>query len=91
LRGISTIRRLVSGIEEIQKESIATKEGIINQSSLLNDKLSEIIGNLVNEQRIINDKLSELIRIVADQQQSGTREQASIAPLPPPSSQADGK
>lgn len=82
MRGISVIRRIVNGIDQIRQESIATKEGIINQSELLNNKLSEIIGNLVNEQRIINDKLSELIHIVAALQ-TGARWEAGGVPKPP--------
>ena len=68
MQGFSFLRRLVERIEGIRQETVAMKEGIVNQSALLNDKLSEIIGNAVNEQRIINDKLSELIAVSSGQQ-----------------------
>ena len=63
MKNFSILRRFADKIEQIRGEITETKVGIVNQSSLLNDKLSEIIGNSVNEQRIINDKLSELIEV----------------------------
>lgn len=67
MKSIPFFRGFIDKIDAIGKETVAMKEGIVNQSALLNDKLSEIIGNIVNEQKIINDKLNELIDISLSQ------------------------
>lgn len=68
VKAFSFLHRFVDRIEHIKASVGAIQEGVVNHSALVNDKLSEVIGNLVNEQQIINDKLEELIGNSVNQQ-----------------------
>jgi hypothetical protein len=58
----SPFGRVIEYLEKIRKSSSEVREGISNQSALLNDRLRELIAGIDNEQRILNDKLGELIQ-----------------------------
>ena len=70
--------RLVAHLNGIAQSGREIREGIANQSMLLNERLSEIIAGLDNEQRIINDKLSELIHNFTNFHTDSNKRQAEI-------------
>jgi predicted O-methyltransferase YrrM len=68
-----SISRPIGNIEKIERSNSEIREGISNQSALLNSRLSEIVAGIDNEQRIINDKLNELINHFDARQEESKR------------------
>lgn len=59
---LAHVDALISTLDKLIQSNVEIREAVINQSVLLNVKLSEIIGELRNEQRIVNDKLNKIIK-----------------------------
>lgn len=64
----SLFRRSVNDFREIAESNRAIREGVANQSALLNDKLGELIAGLNNLQMILSDKLSLVIDASGNEQ-----------------------
>jgi hypothetical protein len=64
LRLMRLIRHFARNSEQTTQSVMAIREGITNQSALLNDKLTEIIG----QSRLLNGKLAEIAGNLTDRQ-----------------------
>ena len=59
---------LYRGLAALVQSSAEIRDGVANQSALLNDKLGEVLGELRNEQRIIDVKLTEIVGELRNEQ-----------------------
>lgn len=79
MKKFSFVNRLIENLEKIGQSSKEIRDGISNQSALLNDRFKEIVSGLNNEQHIINDKLSELIENLNSFQADSNQRLSTIA------------